>query len=82
MGHINNGYYHIINCAEGADYGMTLKAYAAERIVYRPLPSSVRMSVKEYAAFYFAGALFNCGNIVTGKLGEETVDAFFVKTEL
>lgn len=76
MGHINNGYYHIINCAETADYGMTLKAYAAERIVYRPLPSSVRMSVKEYAAFYFAGALFNCGNIVTGKLGEETVNTF------
>ena len=61
---------------------MALKTYAAESVVNRPFPSSVRVTVKHNSSFTFAGAFFDCCYIVTCFFGEKAVNKLFIHTKL
>ena len=61
---------------------MSLKADAAERIVNRPFPRRIGMSVENNSSFGFAFALLDRRHIVSRLFGENLVDRFEVKSEL
>ncbi len=61
---------------------MSLKAYAAEGIVYGPFPCCVGVSVEYDSSLGFARALFNSRNIVSGFLREKLIDGLDIKSEL